>query len=137
VFSGHTSTGLRRRMMKLSALCARNPMNFLASQISKSSAFLIPMLTRTELMEASIKHFSSLSLERMTGSRRRTSDSLETEEKWASEDQSANDFHCDSQEQRECLSVFRQTLLPLVVCCDAQPLAMGSFEDTKRLRERT
>ena len=53
-----TSTGFRRRIAKFSARCIRNRVTFLHSTFSISSDCLILILTRTELMDGSIKHLS-------------------------------------------------------------------------------
>ena len=52
-----TSTGLRRMMMNCSERCMRKRVNLWHKIRSTSSACLIAMLTRTELIEVSIKHF--------------------------------------------------------------------------------
>ena len=53
-----TSTGFLRRIAKFSARCIRNRVKFLHNTFSISSDCLILILTRTELIDGSMKHLS-------------------------------------------------------------------------------
>jgi len=72
-----TDTGFRLRTMKLSARCIMNRVNLLHRMRSISSACLILMLNRIELIEGSIRTLSFSFREIIRGFRRTSLDVLE------------------------------------------------------------